>query len=156
MKAKHHFLSSLAAGGALWWATGDGFTLAGAMAGGFLIDADHLIDQLWSIRNGAPLVRPAKINEQGARRWLTRYVRRRRLVRLPLIFHSYELLVALCIIAVFIRAPFMIGLVVGYALHLALDLIRHYHEFRSPLFYLLAYRLAHRFRRERLIKQDYH
>src|SRR6266850_882151 len=58
VKAKHHFWSSLAAGGALYWATGSSAALAGTILGGFLIDADHIIDQLWSIRHGAPLRRP--------------------------------------------------------------------------------------------------
>ena len=50
MKAKHHFWSSLAAGGALYWATGSSAALVGSMVGGFVIDADYIIDQLWSIR----------------------------------------------------------------------------------------------------------
>ena len=46
MKAKHHFWSSLVAGGALYWATGSSAALAGSMLGGFLIDGDHIIDQI--------------------------------------------------------------------------------------------------------------
>jgi len=42
MKAKHHFWSSLAAGGALYWATGSSAALAGSMLGGFFIDSDHI------------------------------------------------------------------------------------------------------------------
>lgn len=158
MKAKHHFWSSLAAGGALYFFTGSATSMAGAMIGGFLIDADHVIDQLWAIIRRAPMMRPVKkdyAEERGLRAWWTRYIRRRKLVRLPLVFHSYELLVALSIMAIIIRAPFLTGLVAGYALHLALDIIRHHHEFRSPLFYLLLYRLAHGFRREELIKREY-
>ena len=40
MKAKHHFWSSLAVGGALYWATGSSAALAGSMVGGFLIDTN--------------------------------------------------------------------------------------------------------------------
>jgi hypothetical protein len=156
MKAKHHFFSSLAAGCALYAFTRDWSSLAGAMTGGFLIDADHVIDQLWAVARRAPLMKKiSEGEERGLRAWWTRWVRRRKLVRLPLIFHSYELLAALSIMAITIRAPFLTGLAVGYALHLALDLLRHHREFRSPLFYLLLYRLAHRFRRERLIKPEY-
>jgi len=43
----------------------------------------------------------------------------------------------------------------GYVLHLSLDLLRHHHEFRSPFFYLMSYRLSQGFRRDRLIKADY-
>lgn len=161
MKAKHHFWASLAAGGALTWATGSSAALTGAMLGGFLIDSDHVLDQLWSIRAGAPLTRLAarqqarSESKSRARAWITRYVRRRKLVRLPLIFHSYELLALLVALTITWRTPFLIGLTTGYALHLACDLIRHYHEFRSPVFYLLLYRLSRRFRRDRLIKPEY-
>jgi hypothetical protein len=65
MKAKHHFWSSLAAGGALYWATGSSAALAGSMVGGFLIDADHIIDQLWSIRHGAPFRRKRVAEDLG-------------------------------------------------------------------------------------------
>src|SRR5713101_6174340 len=100
MKPKHHFWSSLAAGSALFWATGSSASLAGAMLGGFLIDADHIIDQLWSIRHRAPLRRPIEdragmVKEAGPRTWLIDRLRPRKLLRLPLIFHSYELLSAI-------------------------------------------------------------
>lgn len=161
MKAKHHFWTSLAAGGALTWATGSSAALAGAMLGGFFIDSDHLLDQLWSIRAGAPLTRLAarrqaqSDSESRPQTWLARTFRRRTLVRLPLVFHSYELLTLLAVLTISWRTPFLIGLTAGYGLHLACDLIRHYHEFRSPFFYLLLYRLSRRFRRDRLIKPEY-
>jgi hypothetical protein len=159
MKAKHHFWSSLAAGGALYAATGSAAALAGAMVGGFLIDADHVVDQLWSIASGAPHTKNVASNDPARARGLSafahRYIKRRKLVRLPLIFHSYELMAALLVLVAMARGPFIIGLASGYALHLTLDLIKHHHEFRSPMFYLLAYRLAHRFRRDRLIKPEY-
>jgi hypothetical protein len=82
-------------------------------------------------------------------------LRPRKLVRLPLVFHSYELLVVIGCLTVALRTPFLIGILVGYVLHLVLDLMRHHHEFRSPLFYLLSYRLKQRFRRDQLIKPEY-
>ncbi|MGA9767526.1 MAG: hypothetical protein WBV94_00685 [Blastocatellia bacterium] len=161
MKAKHHFWSSIVAGGALYWVTGSSAALAGSMLGGFFIDIDHVIDQSWSIVKGAPLMKSAAshtsaINTKGeAHGRLAGYLRRRKLVRLPLIFHSFELLAALIILTAYFRTPFMIGLAAGYGLHLSLDLIRHYHEFRSPFFYLILYRSSHGFRRDRLIKSEY-
>ena len=154
MKPKHHFWSSLAAGGALYWATGSSSALAGAMLGGFAIDADHVLDQWWSIRKGAELASP----QPGApptQSLYDRYFRRRKLVRLPLIFHSYELLCILAVLTLNQPTPFLVGLFSGYLLQLALDIIRHHHEFRSSLFYLLAYRLSRRFRRDLLIKGEY-
>jgi len=161
MKAKHHFWTSLAAGGAAYWATGSGAALAGSMVGGFLIDADHLIDQLWSIRHGAPFRRkplPMSASDgpgQPLRMWLTKYLRPRKLLRLPLVFHSYELLSAIVVLTIVLRSPFLIGLLSGYVMHLLLDMLRHHHEFRSPLFYLLTYRLSKGFQRDRLIKPEY-
>jgi hypothetical protein len=154
MKAKHHFLSSLAAGGALYYVTGSGASLAGSMVGGFFIDGDHFIDQLWSIYRRAPYLEGAAVIDRS-HSIAARYLRRRKLVRLPLIFHSYELLAALVIVAASLRTDFLIGLVTGYALHLSLDLVRHHHEFRSPFFYLLLYRMAQGFRRDRLIKPEF-
>ena len=151
MKLKHHFWSSLALGGAISLGTGSLEALAGAMIGGVIIDADHIIDQLWSINEGAP---PASKSRPAQGRF-QRIVRRRKLIRLPLVFHSYELMIGLVILAATLRTPFTTGLVAGYLLHIALDLIRHHHEFRSPLFYLISYRLARGFRRERLIKPEY-
>lgn len=152
MKAKHHFISSLAAGGALYYVTGSGAALAGSMLGGFFIDGDHFIDQLWSIYRRAPYLEGSAAKSHSL---FARYLRRRKLVRLPLIFHSYELLAALVILAASLRTDFLIGLVAGYVLHLSLDLVRHHHEFRSPFFYLLLYRMAQGFRRERLIKPEF-
>jgi hypothetical protein len=163
MKLKHHVWSSLVAGGTLWYLTGSQTSMMGALIGGVLIDADHIVDQLWSIRLGAgyvkePSGRGANFNS-GPKKvaWgaATRYLSRRKLVRLPLVFHSYELLLLLAVVTSITRTPFLLGLFTGYLLHLLLDLTRHHHEFRSRLFYLISYRLTQGFRRERLIKSRY-
>ena len=153
MKPRHHFWSSLALGGALYWATGTSAALAGAMLGGFAIDTDHIIDQLWSIRHGAPFRRESPSAHK--RDWLETYFRPRKLMRLTLVFHSYELLALLAVVTLNLRTPFLIGLLSGCVLHLSLDLVRHHREFRSLLFYFLSFRFAHRFRREQLIKPEY-
>ena len=158
MKAKHHFLSSALLGGTLYLATGSPSAFLGSMIGGFFIDADHIIDQVWSIRAGSPDTRnssPIGESKSGFRSWYSRFFRRRKLIRLPLVFHSYELMVGLGLLTFFWRSPFLYGIFSGYLLHLALDLWRHHHEFRSPFFYLLVYRMIHKFRRDQLIKPDY-
>lgn len=163
MKVRTHLWTSVAAGGGLWWATGSSSALLGAVIGGVLIDADHVIDQIWSIRHRAPCVKaagtrvgvatagPAGERQSSPVDWF----RRRRLIRLPLVFHSYELLATAIVVGAVVRTPMVLGLVTGYAVHITLDLIRHHHEFRSPLFYLLLYRLSLGFRRDRLIKPEY-
>ena len=159
MKPKHHFWSSVVTGGALYWATGSVSAFTGAIIGGFLIDSDHIIDQIWSIRYGAPLRRPQRqvfeSQPAGPIKRLANLLRPRKLLRLPLVFHSYELVVLIVIITGFLRTPFLIGLLAGYVLHLTLDMLRHHHEFNSPFFYLISYRLAQGFRRDCLIKREY-
>jgi hypothetical protein len=158
MKAKHHFWSSLAVGGVLYLSTKSFAVVTGTMLGGFFIDADHLFDQLWSIYNGAPHTKKSSAliaQQKSLRGWIARYVHRRKLTRLPLIFHSYELMVALLLFTLAWRTPFLIGLLIGYLLHIALDLYRHYHEFRSPFFYSIFFRMAQGFRRDRLVKSEY-
>jgi hypothetical protein len=163
MKFKHHVWTSLLAGGTLWYLTGSEMSMAGALIGGVAIDADHLIDQLWSIKLGAGHMGTARDGglpaADGGRpstgSFFERYVRRRRLVRLPLIFHSYELMAVIGAAALVTRTPFLSGLATGYCLHILLDFVRHRHEFRSQLFYLISYRLTQRFRRDRLIKGRY-
>ena len=160
MKAKHHFWSSLAVGGAVYWATGSVAAPAGAMIGGFLIDADHLVDQWWSIRYGAPFrderkVSPDTANHTQSDGWVIKLLRPRKLLRLPLVFHSYELLAAIMAFVLILRTPFLIGLSSGYVLHITLDVTRHHREFLSPLFYFFFFRLTRGFRRDRLIKSEY-
>jgi len=154
MKAKHHFWSSLAAGGVLYWATGSAAAFGGAMLGGFAIDADHVLDQLWSIRRGAAPLGSASVNRPRQSLY-DRYFRRRKLVRLPLLFHSYELLAVLIGLTATLRTPLLIGLLSGYVLHLSMDVARHHHEFLSPFFYSLSYRMVRGFQRDRLIRPEY-
>jgi hypothetical protein len=158
MKAKHHFWSSVAVGGLLYSLTHSYESFIGTMLGGFFIDADHVVDQLWSIYEEAPHNRKSSAlapQEKGFRGWLAHYIRRRKLVRMPLIFHSYELIIVLTALTIYLRTPFLIGLLVGYVLHISLDLYRHHNEFRSSLFYSLLYRLAKGCRRDSLIKGEY-
>lgn len=161
MKLKHHFWSSLALGGALSAATHSWLPLAGTMVGGVLIDSDHVIDHVWSVARGYPYMYRSRIwlnkkNESAFWRKVGPYVVRRKLRRLPLVFHSYELLTLTVVATALFHSPFLIGFTSGYLLHVFLDFVRHRHEFSSPLFYLLSYRLAHGFRRDKLIKPEHY
>src|SRR5215831_12370888 len=60
MKVRTHLWTSVVVGGGLWLATRSSSALIGAIAGGVLIDADHVFDHFWSIRHGAPYKRPGK------------------------------------------------------------------------------------------------
>ena len=145
-------------GGALYFATGSGAAITGALLGGFLIDADHVVDQWWSIKLGAPLVNSAgaaRLNQSRFQGWLSRFFRRRQLLRLFLFLHSFELFFLLGLFTLIYRYPLLIGLFCGYGLHLALDLWRHYNEFTSPFFYFFLYRASHGFKREELIARKF-
>ena len=158
MKVKHHFWSSLTLGGALYLATGSSSAFTGAMLGGFLIDADHVIDQWWSIRLGAPFLHKTvteKVDQPGLYSLVGRFFRRRKLLRLFLFLHSFEIFLLLGTLSLIDKTPLLIGLFCGYGLHLALDLWRHYHEFTSPFFYFFLYRAIHGFKREELISAKY-
>lgn len=159
MKAKHHFWSSLAVGGVFYYSTQSPAAFAGVMIGGFFIDADHVVDQLWSIYHGAPHTRKASAllaEQKDLTGWIARYLHRRKLTRMPLILHSYELMLLLFLCTLIWPTPFFQGLSAGYLLHILLDLYKHYNEFRSPFFYSLFFRMTQGFRRESLIKSDYH
>jgi hypothetical protein len=158
VKAKHHFWSSLAIGGVFYLSTQSFTAFAGTMLGGFFIDADHVVDQLWSIYHRAPHTKKASAlaaEQKGFKGWIARYVHRRKLTRLPLIFHSYELMMVLSVCTLIWRTPFFTGLLAGYVLHILLDLYRHYTEFRSLFFYSIFFRMAKAFRRDSLIKSEY-
>jgi hypothetical protein len=158
MKAKHHFWSSLALGGVCYISSRSPAAFAGVMIGGFMIDADHVVDQLWSIYHGAPHTHSSSAmaaKQGGLRGWIARFIRRRKLTRMPLILHSYELMLLLFASTFIWRTAFLLGLSLGYLLHILLDLYRHHNEFLSPFFYSIFFRMARGFRRERLIKSDY-
>src|SRR5262249_21367627 len=113
--------------------------------------------------HGAPYTRRAQMglgppvagSSIGTPGTLADWFRRRKVIRLPLIFHSCELLTGALLLAMIIRTPLLLGLVTCYALHITLVLIRHHHEFRSRFFYVLIYRLRVGFRRDRLIKPEF-
>ncbi|MEW6130926.1 MAG: hypothetical protein AB1757_28100 [Acidobacteriota bacterium] len=158
MKAKHHFWTSLLTGSGLYLLSGSWTSIAGALVGGFLIDADHIVDQLWSIKRHSPHMK--KIPEMSPKQFslktlYIKFLRRRKLLRLPLIFHGYEFLLLFTVLLFSIKSPFFIGFFVGYGLHLGLDLYRHAHELKSLWFYSLAYRAYHGFKREQLVKENY-
>src|SRR5215467_10833610 len=125
MKVRTHLWTSIALGSGLWLVTGSSSALVGAIAGGVLIDADHVFDQFWSIRGGAPYRRPGKeatelrdaessissgiASTKSGPPPVRDWFRLRKLVRLPLIFHSYELLIVVIVAAAILRTPVMLG-----------------------------------------------
>lgn len=109
---------------------------AGIAAGGFLIDVDHALDYL--VFEGQRDLRPDTF---------LRYHLERRMKRVVLVLHSYELFAGLGVLAWWLDVPVLWGYLMGALMHLALDII-----FNGELtprsisaFYSFTYRLAHRF-----------
>jgi hypothetical protein len=109
------------------------------LVSGVLIDLDHLVDfhlfsgERFSIANFFSWCNEA--------RWQ----------RIILILHSYELFGILCVVAYYLNSAVLRGVVWGAGLHLLLDQLGNLRTFRlSPWFYLLGYRIAMGFRRDKL------
>ncbi|HBG62478.1 MAG: hypothetical protein A2Y03_07765 [Omnitrophica WOR_2 bacterium GWF2_38_59] len=66
--------------------------------------------------------------------------------KISLIFHSYELVIALWIVYSFFNIEALLGIAVGATVHLLCDLIANPFKFRS---YLLLYRHYHKYERKK-------
>lgn len=138
-----HFATAAALSSGVFAATRSTAMTAGAFAGGFLIDLDHLFDYVTFNRQRN--LHPSN--------FLRYYLRDRdfRWVVLPL--HAYELMCALAAIAYFFPHPLLLGYLIGAALHMGLDVIFNQNVCKSSvLFYSILYRAARGFSRERLIR----
>jgi len=141
VKPEGHLLTAAAASAGAYLATGSWEFAAGAFTGGFWIDLDHYVDYVlverqWSLN---PF------------RFLAYYLgnRARRLV---LVLHSYELMAALIVLALFLKNQALVGYILGAAMHMCLDIVYN-HDLRHPVrFYSFAYRIAHAFEATHLLR----
>jgi len=117
-RPRWHILATTPLAGVLWRRWG-GLAALGAVAGGVLIDVDHLIDYAWTRAKGEK----------------SHYLA-------P--FHGWEVAVALTLFAGRSRA--VAGLAAGVWLHLVVDVIGN--RPKHPGVYSLVYRTKHGFRRE--------
>jgi hypothetical protein len=112
---------------------------ASCLVCGVLIDLDHVVD--FYLFSGERFSLTNFFSWYKESRWL----------KLTLIFHSYELLGILCAVAYYLDSEVLRGIVWGAGLHLLLDQLANPRTFRlSPWFYLLGYRIAMGFRRDKL------
>ena len=109
---------------------------AGIAAGGFLIDVDHGLDYL--VFEGQRDLRPGTF---------LRYHLERRMKRVVLALHSYELFAGLGFLAWWLDVPALWGYLMGALMHLALDITFNGELIPRSIsaFYSFTYRLAHRF-----------
>ena len=136
-----HLVTTAIAGGAALAATGSIPLTAGIVGGGFLIDVDHVVDYV-------TVERRRELTPAAFLRYYTAGHAR----RFVLALHSYELLLALGVLAWAIDSMWLAGYLAGAVMHLVLDI-----TFNGRLtpknifaFYSFGYRLAHRFDAEAL------
>lgn len=140
MKTSTHVYSSAILGGTVYALTQSVQMAVATFASGVLIDLDHLFDFLvfskerFSIKNFYSWCYNGK--------W----------EKITLLCHSYELYLALGIIAYFYPNHILIGFLLGGGLHLILDQIgNRIYGFRFPMFYFLTYRCYMGFHKSKLL-----
>ena len=111
--------------------TGSAALVAGVIAGGFLIDVDHVLDYV--VVEGQRDLRPSAF---------LRYYSEQRMRRVTLVLHSYELFALLVALAWLTNWVPLWGYVLGVTLHLPLDIFFNGRMLSRNLvpFYSLAYR----------------
>lgn len=126
-----HLITTAIASASVYACTGSVPLVAGMIAGGFLIDVDHVLDYVVVERQRD--LRPASF---------LRYYSEQRMRHVALVLHSYELIAALIALAWITNWVPLWGYVLGVALHLPLDIYFNGRVLGKNLvpFYSLAYR----------------
>jgi len=131
-----HLLTTVLAAGAGLVATGSVPVALGVVAGGFLIDTDHLVDYVLVERRRelTPAAFLRHYNEGHTR-------------RVVLVLHSYEVFLALAGLAWWLDSAWLAGYLAGGAMHLVLDIIFNGRLTPKSIFafYSLGFRFAHAF-----------
>jgi hypothetical protein len=137
-----HLITTALACAGVYALTGSGALTAGVLAGGFLIDVDHVLDYV--VVEGQRDLRPAAF---------LRYYSEQRMRRVALVLHSYELVALLVALAWATNWTPLWGYILGVALHLPLDVFFNGRLLSRNLipFYSLAYRWRLGFRAEPLL-----
>lgn len=139
MKASRHAALSVPVSAAVFALSRSIPAAIAVMVGGVLIDLDHVFDY----------VREYGFRIDIAHFFETFYHTRYR--RIVLLFHAWELMIALGLIASATGwNPWLWGLTIGASTHLALDQTFNY---TRPGSYFLLWRLAKGFQREKIIRQ---
>jgi hypothetical protein len=140
-----HLVTTAIAGGVVLAATGSVPVAAGCGVGGFLIDVDHVVDYV-TIERRRELTPAAFL----------RYYTAGRARHLVLALHSYELFLALALLAWWLDSAWLAGYLLGGAMHLALDVV--FNGRLTPknifAFYSFTFRLAHHFDAELLLGSE--
>ena len=140
-----HLVTTAIAGGAVFAATGSIPLTAGIAVGGFLIDVDHVVDYV-TVERRRELTPAAFL----------RYYATGRKQRVVLALHSYELFLALALLAWWLDSIWLAGYLAGGAMHLGLDIVFNGRLTQKNIFafYSFGFRLAHDFDNEALFGSE--
>ncbi len=140
-----HLVTTAVAAGVGLAATGSVPFAAGIVVGGFFIDVDHAVDYVIVERRRE--LTPAAF---------LRYYTEGRARRAVLALHSYELFLALAVLAWWLDSAWLAGYLAGGAMHLVLDIV--FNGRFTPrnifAFYSFGFRLAHGFDAETLFGSE--
>ena len=140
-----HLVTTAVAAGTGLAATGSVPLAAGILVGGFFIDVDHAVDYVL-------IERQRDLTPAALLRYYTEGCARRAV----LVLHSYELFLALAVLAWWLDSAWLAGYLVGGAMHLGLDIV--FNGRLTPknifAFYSFGFRLSHGFDAERLFGSE--
>jgi len=144
VKPSGHFVTAVGAAGTTYVATGSAELAAGVFAGGFLIDLDHCVDYVLFERQWNP----------NPFRFLN-YYHAGQYSRVVLGLHSYELMACLTLLAALTGWQWLIGYLLGAAMHLSFDItVNGQATLLHPIrFYSFFYRLRYGFSKQGLIEE---
>lgn len=139
-----HFVTTAGLAAGVYAGTQSLGLTAGVITGGFFIDLDHYFDYL--AFNKQRDLRPASFLDYYFKfkfDWIV----------LPL--HSYELMAALAMLALYYPAPPLLGYLIGATMHMTLDLLFNDDVVESTLsFYSFVHRARMGFAKHRLLRPE--
>ncbi len=142
MKPAGHIVASGALGLTLYAIKGDITPALSCFFAGWLMDLDHVLD--WVKNLGLRRGVLSLLNFDNHFNFESYEESKHEVIHIYVFLHSWELIISfwgLCLL--YTIAPVIIGVFLGFTLHLALDQISH--ELMSPLAYFFTYRIFHRF-----------
>jgi len=140
MRVSTHIYTSAAVATALYAYSHSIGEAAICFASGILIDLDHAID--FHLFSGEKFSVANFFSWYHEGRWQ----------KILLIFHSYELFGFVYAAACYLHSELLRAVLWGTSVHLLLDQIGNKKTYQlSPWFYFMGYRIAARFRREKLL-----
>ncbi len=141
MRPSGHAVVSCIVASGVWWWTRDGWMAVLSWIVGVGVDLDHVIDYMMHERR-----LPTSVKE-----FLDYYLSRHGYPRVVILFHGYEWLLGLILLAWAWWPTMWITVVtLSYAQHLVLDLLANKHV--HPLCYFVAFRIHCGFSRAVLIR----